>query len=187
MSSEEITSKPHSITVYSYNAAGVYTGPDIAWLDPIDEETYLIPAGATSAPPPHATAGSIAVWDGAMWVVKPDHRGETWYRADGTPVTIIQVGVVPEPSWSTTAPPPPTSVPTQVTNFQARAALIAAGLFSQVDTAIKQSTDPVARQAWEYANDITRHGALVQSMATQLGLTSTQLDALFVQAAGISA
>lgn len=79
-------------------------------------------------------------------------------------------------------------VPASVTNFQARAALLAAGLFGQVDAAIKaQPQDSPAYQAWEYANDVTRNGTLVNSMAETLGLTSAQLDDLFRQAATIEA
>lgn len=79
-------------------------------------------------------------------------------------------------------------VPTAVTNFQARAALLSAGLFGQVDAAIKaQPQDSPAYQAWEYANEITRNGTLVNSVAVTLGFTATQLDDLFRQAATIEA
>ena len=79
-------------------------------------------------------------------------------------------------------------VPPSVTNFQARAALLAAGLFDQVDTAIKaQPANSTARQAWEYANELTRNGVLVNSMAEALGLSAEQLDTLFRQAAAIEA
>ncbi|SMF72290.1 hypothetical protein SAMN02982917_4130 [Azospirillum oryzae] len=79
-------------------------------------------------------------------------------------------------------------VPAAVTNFQARAALLAAGLFAQVNDAMKaQPADSAAYQAWEYANDITRTGTLVNSVAEMLGLTAAQLDDLFRQAATIEA
>ena len=84
-------------------------------------------------------------------------------------------------------PAPPTPVPAEVTNFQARAALIGAGLFDQVDTAIRASGNAVAVQAWDYANVITRTGTLVTAMAAQLGLSAEQLDDLFRAAAGIEA
>lgn len=82
----------------------------------------------------------------------------------------------------------PAPVPDEVTNFQARAALLGAGLFEMVNSAILAlpMTD-VAYQAWEYANTVTRHGALVNAMAQQLGLTSEQLDNLFRAAAAIEA
>lgn len=77
-------------------------------------------------------------------------------------------------------------VPYEVTNFQARAALMASGQFTLVDTAIK-AVGGVALQAWEYANNITRNGALVNSMAVSLGLTEEELDNLFIEASNIEA
>jgi hypothetical protein len=84
-------------------------------------------------------------------------------------------------------PPPPAPVPDKVTNFQARAALIAAGLFDAVDAAVRASDDPIALQAWDYANEVTRNGALVNGLASGLGLTAEQLDDLFRAAAVIEA
>lgn len=79
-------------------------------------------------------------------------------------------------------------VPDRVTNFQARAALLEAGLFATVDDALLAlPVDSPERQAWEYANELTRYGALVNGMANQLGLTGDQLDALFRRAAEIEA
>jgi hypothetical protein len=100
--------------------------------------------------------------------------GIGWRIVGGTPVP-------PDAS------PRPAPVPTSVTNFQARAALIGAALFDQVDAAVRTSGDPIAVQAWDYANTITRHGTLVNAIGTGLGLTSEQLDDLFRQAATIEA
>jgi hypothetical protein len=91
-----------------------------------------------------------------------------------------------ELAWREAAAKPP--VPSAVTNFQARAALLAAGLFDQVnDALLAQPVNSTARQAWEYANELTRNGTLVNSVSETLGLTSTQLDDLFRQAATIEA
>lgn len=76
--------------------------------------------------------------------------------------------------------------PIQVTNAQARAALMRAGLFTEVDAAIK-AVGGEALQFWEYANDVTRNGPLVNQMAASLGLTAEQLDTLFRIAGGIEA
>lgn len=82
------------------------------------------------------------------------------------------------------AMPPP--VPEVVTNFQARAALRRIGLLEQVQAAV-QAADGEALDAWEYANHVYRHGALVISMSAELGLTSDQVDALFRMAESIEA
>ena len=78
-------------------------------------------------------------------------------------------------------------MPRVVTNFQARAALMQADLFETVNAAVMGGTDALAKQAWEYANEITRDGVLVNSLGTGLGLTSQQLDDLFRTAAAIEA
>lgn len=75
-------------------------------------------------------------------------------------------------------------VPQQVTNYQARAALIASGLFEAVDTAVKaQGPASQAWQAWEYANVFLRTSPFIVEMGAALGQTPAQIDALFVEAA----
>lgn len=102
------------------------------------------------------------------WIIHPD-RAEVTYD-----VTELPPAVVP--------------VPASVTNFQARAALLAAGLFDQVnDAMLAKPANSTDRQAWEYANELTRSGTLVNSMAETLGFTAAQLDDLFRTAATIEA
>ena len=79
----------------------------------------------------------------------------------------------------------PQPVPQSVTNFQARAVLMAtpgppgfATLFEAVHAAL-EAQGGVAWQAWEYANVFERQGALVNSLASDFGLTSAQIDAMF--------
>src|SRR5690606_9870546 len=62
--------------------------------------------------------------------------------------------------------------------FQARAALMQAGLFVTVDAALKQEGG-IALQAWEYATEVRRDSDLVKSMAAQLNLTDEQVNSLF--------
>ena len=82
--------------------------------------------------------------------------------------------------------PPPDPVPQVVSMFQARAALMAAGLYETVDAAMQQAGG-VNLIAWEYATEVRRDSPLVQAMAAELDLSSEQVDSLFQQAAGISA
>lgn len=94
------------------------------------------------------------------------------------------------------APPPRPAtvrvVPREVTNFQARAVMMGqpgpggVSLFAAVDAAVR-AEGGFAWQAWEYANTITREGALVTTMATQFGLSDDQLDELFIAAATVEA
>lgn len=84
---------------------------------------------------------------------------------------------------------PRSHVPTQVTMRQARAALILAGLMPAVEAALNAISDPtqkaLALNEWERSTVVERDRGLVQQMAAQLGMTSAQLDALFVQAAQV--
>lgn len=74
-----------------------------------------------------------------------------------------------------------------VTMRQARLALLYAGLLDQVESAINAIQDQTVRKAaqieWEYASTVDRNGTLVQSMASSLGLSGSQIDALFTAAA----
>lgn len=76
-------------------------------------------------------------------------------------------------------------VPEAVTNYQARAALLHAGLFDGVDAAVKASSDRTMVQAWEYANVYSRNSTFILSMAAALGLNSQQVDDLFIAAAQV--
>lgn len=70
--------------------------------------------------------------------------------------------------------------------FQARAALAAAGLLDQVDTAIL-SAEPAAKIAWEYAIEFRRLSPTIVGLASTLSLTDSQLDNLFRAAMQIEA
>lgn len=85
-------------------------------------------------------------------------------------------------------PPGPPPVPDQVTMRQARLALLGAGLLDDVTAAIDALPEPTrtaARIEWEYSTSVQRHRGLVQQLGSALGMTSEQLDALFIAAAAI--
>jgi len=80
---------------------------------------------------------------------------------------------------------PAPRVPAAVTMRQARLALLGANLLSSVDTAIDALPEPTksaARIEWEYWNELQRGNALVAALTPALGLTSEQVDALFIAA-----
>ncbi len=85
-------------------------------------------------------------------------------------------------------PAPAPQIPQEVTMRQARLALLGAGLLSGVDAAIASLPSPTKEAAsieWEYAAVVQRSSGLVPAMATALGMTSEQIDALFVAAAAL--
>ena len=79
------------------------------------------------------------------------------------------------------------TVPPSVTRFQARAALHLANLLDEVDAAIAASGNPIAQLAWADAQVFERGSPTIAAMAGALGLTSEQIDALFVSASQIEA
>lgn len=82
--------------------------------------------------------------------------------------------------------PPPVPVPASVTMRQARLALLAHGLLGNVAPAINSLPEPAKSQAqieWEYSNAMERGNTFVATLGTALGLNSSALDALFIDAA----
>lgn len=89
----------------------------------------------------------------------------------------------------TPAPPAPPVVPAAVTMRQARLALLVAGLLDDVDTAITSIPDETTRRAaqieWEFSNEVQRNNSFTSLLGAGLGLSSAQIDALFIQAAAL--
>lgn len=88
--------------------------------------------------------------------------------------------------------PSKTLAPPSVSNYQARTILIQQGLFTKADAAIRAAdqtvvANQIALAAWDYANVFYRTDPLIASMAATLGLSSAQVDALFVAAAQFGA
>jgi hypothetical protein len=77
------------------------------------------------------------------------------------------------------------SIPQEVSMRQARLVLFNAGMLSQVDAAIAAMSEPdktIADIQWNHASTVVRDNAVVASLAAAIGLTSDQLDALFIAA-----
>jgi len=75
-----------------------------------------------------------------------------------------------------------------VTRRQALRALNDAGLLNSVENAINAMTGPAgvaARIDWDNATEFRRDFPLLAQLASALGLTSAQVDALFAAAAAI--
>ena len=75
-----------------------------------------------------------------------------------------------------------------VTPFQAKSALLDAGLLDDIEALIADpSTDRVVVLAWNNAIQFERLSPMVAGIATALGWSDEQLDALFAQAAEVTA
>lgn len=80
------------------------------------------------------------------------------------------------------------TAPKVISMRQARLALLGAGLLPGVDAAIAAMTGTegdAARIEWEYAQEVRRDSPLLAGMIAALGLTTEQVDGLFVAAAGL--
>lgn len=84
--------------------------------------------------------------------------------------------------------PVPVPVPAIVTRFQAKAALLNAGLLAQVETLMADPATPaITRLAWVEALSFERSSPTVAAMGAALGLADADIDALFIAAAEIAA
>lgn len=79
------------------------------------------------------------------------------------------------------------TVPQEVSRFQAKAALSLAGKLTQADAAVAASNDPILQIAWAEATTFKRNSQGIAALAPAIGLDDAALDALFTTAAGIVA
>jgi hypothetical protein len=78
-------------------------------------------------------------------------------------------------------------VPVEVSRFQAKAALSLAGKLEQAEAVVQASTDPLVKLAWAEALVFRRDSPSINGLASAIGLSSQDLDNLFIQAATIVA
>ena len=79
-------------------------------------------------------------------------------------------------------------VPREVTMRQARLALLENGLLANVQPAINSLPEPDKTKAqieWDYSNALQRSNPFVDVLGAALGLSSQDLDDLFIQASAL--
>lgn len=79
-------------------------------------------------------------------------------------------------------------VPDSVTMRQARIALLQAGKLATVNSTIAAmagAQGEAARIEWEFSSEVKRNQPLVLALAPVLGMTSGEIDQLFITAAGL--
>lgn len=84
--------------------------------------------------------------------------------------------------------PPEVIVPQRITARQAQLALLEAGYLADVEAVIAALPANVRTQVkieWDRSTHVERASEVTQMVATALGLTDAQVDALFVTAAGL--
>jgi hypothetical protein len=120
--------------------------------------------------------------NGSIWAFEPDGSQDHLITPDMQAVTDAEADAIRNPIPTTPV------IPQTVSRFQARAALHLSGHLSQVETIIASpQTDMLTKLAWQDAQEFRRDSPTLLTLATALGLTDVALDALFVQAATITA
>lgn len=106
-------------------------------------------------------------------------------EAHGREVYERALAMIPAPYEAQPTAPP--AVPQVVTRRQARQALLLAGRLQDVQPAIDAIADPLQRGMvqieWDDSQEFHRTRPTLVSLATAIGMTDADLDALFVQAA----
>ena len=74
------------------------------------------------------------------------------------------------------------TVPTSITPRQLRMQLTTSGLRETVETMIAESTDYELKDWWEYSLVFARSHSILESFASSLNLSDTQVDEMFVAA-----
>lgn len=147
---------------YTFDIFGWYTGET---EDAAPRSTTVAPPTASTATTPDEPRANFVGIPGQEWEVRPYTHAE--------------------PPELPASPP----VPAQVTARQAVQALIYAGLIDAVQAAIDAIPDPVARalaQAeWSRSQVFERDRPLLIQLAGAMGLSSEDLDQLFINAAAL--
>ena len=93
--------------------------------------------------------------------------GWKWFNSDSDAYTFFNIT--------------PENQPWEVSCMQAKIALNNAGLLDQVETYISTASKNT-QLAWELASTFNRNSVLLKELASQLNLTETDIDNLFIAA-----
>ncbi|CAA2141614.1 hypothetical protein [Hyphomicrobium sp. ghe19] len=126
---------------------------------------------------------------GVVTQVWRDTAKDTLEGVEGTLVEFAPNEVVCGMLWNgsqLSVPTPVTAVPTVVSPYQARIVLLQAGLMDEVEAMMASpDIEPAAKIAWEYATGFYRDSPFINTLGSSLGLTSSQIDDLFIAASQV--
>lgn len=150
---------------------------------------------------PEGERQGIPEWPAEVREAQGEAPPEGWLRMSAEDYAAYRAQHEPaQDAWvAANTPAPAAPVPAEVTNFQARAALLqlpapdgsaAPTMLHHIDAFLRERRDDpefaLAWQAWEFANVFLRHGAAVMTLSAIFGLDQ-MLDDLFRMAAQIEA
>lgn len=75
--------------------SGEYVGCSLADRDPLEADSWLIPAHACTEKPPVCKVNEVAVWDNLKWTILPDFRGAIFDTNDGEVIQHKDIGELP--------------------------------------------------------------------------------------------
>lgn len=153
-------------TAYKYDPKTfIYEGTEIVQESPLEPGVWLWPPNVTTDTPPVPDVDKTLVYINGQW---------RQVLTDSIP---IQHSENPDDDREYMV----------ASRFQAKAAMLNAGILTQVDAYFSNGlTTAVEKLAWADATNFYRLSPLVVSAGAALGLTDTQLDALFIAAMGIT-
>jgi hypothetical protein len=112
-----------------------------------------------------------------------DHAERVLHILGSDPATVLQALID-----GFELPPLPPRVPREIPNWRAKAMLAQMGKLATVEAAIQAMPEPertIVSLAWGGDAKLERHGKTVLGLAALLGLSSDEIDALFIAAEGI--
>ena len=126
---------------------------------------------------------ALEVVDNDPFMIFVNHYASQFQLVDSTcqPGMFLEDGV-----WIN--PPVVVPIPQEIAMRQARLALLDIGLLATVQAAINTLPEPDKTKAqieWEYSNALQRNNPFVTTLGTALGLSSDDIDSLFITASGL--
>ena len=162
-----------------HQVTGELLGSGAADESPLEPGVFLIPANATKVAPPTQVQGFARVFVNGTWTQVEDHRGETWFQAYASPVTIEELGDPAASGLFVNEPAAPPAPPRIIAGAYFRSALKSMGEYDRVIAAL---TDPIDLELFSTATVFNESAPDVNTVATALEIN---LAAVFDSAEAI--